>query len=71
MATFETGRTYRTTDIGTDMVHEITVTARTAKTVTVEGYVSGRCRIYEFDGDECIRCGSYRFAPIFCASEVA
>lgn len=69
MAKFEVGKTYETSFIGDSaQIIRVKVVKRTEKTVVVEGYVSQRLRIYEFDGDECVRTGSYRFAPIFCAS---
>lgn len=72
MATFEVGQTYQTSSIGDhNLIHRVTVVSRTAKTVTLAGYIEGRRRVYEYDGDECVRAGSYSFAPIFCASEVA
>lgn len=72
MATFEIGQTYMTSSFGDHtQIHRITVVSRTVKTVTLSGYIEGRRKIYEYDGDECVRAGNYRLAPIFCASEVA
>ena len=72
MATFEVGQTYQTSSFGDhNLIHRVTVVSRTAKTVTLAGHIEGRRKVYEFDGDECVRAGDYSFAPIFCASEVA
>lgn len=72
MATFEIGKTYETSSFGDhNLIHRVTVVSRTAKTVTLAGYIEGRRKVYEYDGDECVRAGDYSFAPIFCASEVA
>ena len=72
MATFEVGQTYQTSSFGDhNLIHRVTVVSRTAKTVTLAGYIEGRRKVYEYDGNECVRAGDYSFAPIFCASEVA
>lgn len=72
MATFEVGQTYQTSSFGDhNLIHRVTVVSRTAKTVTLAGYIEGRRKVYEYDGDECVRAGDYSFAPIFCASDVA
>lgn len=70
MATFEKGRTYRTSFIGDhNSKIEITVVKRTAKIVTLTGFIEGRRRIHDFDGDEYVKDGDYSFAPSFYASE--
>ena len=74
MANFEIGKTYYTRSIcDSNLVHKVTVTKRTAKTVTVEGWRNKRCKIHiAADGDEFILPESYSMAPRFCASrEVA
>lgn len=74
MANFEIGKTYYTRSIcDSNLIHKVTVTKRTAKTVTVEGWRNKRCKIYiAADGDEFILPESYSMAPRFCASrEVA
>lgn len=72
MATFEVGQTYQTSSFGDhNQILKIIVVSRTAKTVTLAGSIEGRRKVYEYDGDECVRSGNYSFAPIFCASEVA
>ena len=70
MNTFQAGKTYATRSIcDHNCIIRVTVTKRTAKTITTsEGKT---LRIGEYDGIEQVKpWGSYSMAPTICASDL-
>lgn len=67
MKQFEAGKTYTTRSIcGHDCIISVTITKRTAKTVTANGKTF---RVGEYDGAEFIKpWGSYSMAPMIRAA---
>lgn len=73
MKTFETGKAYVHGWIGdSELFTTWTVLTRTAKTVTItDGYETRKCRIFEYDGTECVRpFGTYSMCPTLRAEKV-
>jgi hypothetical protein len=70
MAKFETGKTYYTRSIcDSDCIIQVTVTARTAKTVTTDK--GKRLKVHERDGVEFVMpWGRYSMSPAVPANRV-
>lgn len=75
MIKFEVGKTYfYRFACCYDTVVKCTITKRTAKTITFTEQFSSEPntrKIYEYDGSENVKIGSYSMAPILCAKRAA
>lgn len=75
MVAFQIGKSYKMfSACDQDCIWVYTVTARTAKSITLtdEDGNTKRCRVYEFMGAEsCKPLGSYSMAPTLSANRVA
>lgn len=67
---FEVGKTYATPSIGDhNCIYSIKIISRTEKTAQIVGFREKRCKIYVYNGEECIKPERYSFAPVFGAKD--